>query len=388
MPFAYGFRPFFLLAGIDAIVNMAVWLFAYFEPDAWPSSPIMPMYWHAHEMLFGFVAAAIAGFLLTAVPGWTGRSSYAGRPLVLLAALWLAGRIALFPPIHVPTLVGAGIDLAFFPVLALSLAPSLISARKFQNLPFLALLTALFLANLTFHLGTLGLVPVGEHIGLGLAIDVVCILIVIVGGRIIPAFTRGGLGKVNIPTDIRSRAILEYAAIASIVAVLVADMIEPISQFNGAVALFAGLIQALRLSQWQGHRTVREPLLWVLHVGYAWLAIGLLFKGIWLLYAPNFAEKWIHALTVGAFSTMILAVMTRASLGHTGRALIAPAPMAITYLLVTLAAAIRILGPALAPQDYDQIIALAGTLWIAAFGLFLRVYTPILLWPRADGRPG
>lgn len=388
MPFAYGFRPFFLLAGVDAVVNMAAWLFAYFEPDAWPGSPIVPMYWHAHEMLFGFVAAAIAGFLLTAVPGWTGRSSYAGRPLVLLAALWLAGRIALFPMVHISALVGAGIDLAFFPALALTLAPSLIRARKFRNLPFLALLTALFLANLAFHLGILGVVPAGEHIGLGLAIDVVCILIVIIGGRIIPAFTHSGLSRAGIHADIRSRAPLEYAAIASIVAVLVVDMIAPISRLNGAVALFAGLTQALRLSQWQGHRTVRELLLWVLHLGYAWLSVGLLLKGIWLLYAPDFAAKWIHALTVGAFSTMILAVMTRASLGHTGRALIAPAPMAITYLLVTLAAAIRILGPALAPQDYDQIIALAGALWIAAFGLFLWVYTPILLRPRADGRPG
>ena len=203
--FAYGFRPFFLLAALDAITNMAVWLAAFLKPRLWPDHAIPAMYWHAHEMLFGFVAAAIGGFLLTAVPGWTGRKSYGGAPLVFLTALWLAGRIAMAPIPSFGATAASMIDLAFFPALALTVAPTLIKARKFRNLPFIALLTLLFLANLCFHLGRLGVLDAGEHIGLGVAIDIVLVLIVLVGGRIIPAFTRSGLARLGTPADIQSR---------------------------------------------------------------------------------------------------------------------------------------------------------------------------------------
>jgi len=388
VPFACGFRPFFLLAGIDAVLNLTVWLTVFLKPDRWPQTAVSPMYWHAHEMLFGFIAAAIAGFLLTAVPGWTGRPSYAGRPLIALSALWLSGRLAMLPLAHVAPWPSAVIDLAFFPALALTLTSSLVRAGKLRNLPFPALLMALFLANLVFHLGDLGIVPSGEHIGLGVAADIVCILIVVVGGRIIPAFTRSGLARLVPPIDLRSHSVVEYAAVTSIVAVLAVDLAAPLSQWNGAVALAAGIVQAVRLSQWHGHRTIREPLILVLHVGYAWLAIGLMLKGFWFLFAAGFAEKWIHALTVGSFSTMILAVMTRASLGHTGRALIAPAQMALTYGLVSLAAIVRVFAPAIFPDAYATIVMAAGSLWIAAFVIFLWVYAPILLRPRTDGRPG
>jgi uncharacterized protein involved in response to NO len=384
VPFGAGFRPFFLLAGVDSIAVVATWLLAFYRPQAWPETAILPMYWHAHEMLFGFVAAAMAGFLLTAVPNWTGRGPYAGKPLIALTLIWLAGRIALLPVLDVPRSAAAAIDLLFFPALVAALAPPLIRARKVRNMAFLVLLSALFLANLIFHLGVLGIVPAGEHIGLGIAADIVCVLIVVVGGRIIPAFTKGALAR----TDIRSEPLLEYAAIGSILAALLADLTVPLSPVNGAVALLAGIIQAARLSQWRGHRALHAPLLWVLHLGYAWLAVGLMLKGIWFLFAAGFAEKWMHALTIGAFATMILAVMTRASLGHTGRALVAPGPMVYGYLLVSLAAVVRVFGPAILPENYDQIVGLAGSLWIAAFAVFLVVYAPMFLRPRVDGRPG
>jgi uncharacterized protein involved in response to NO len=388
VPFAYGFRPFFLLAGLDAIANMAVWLFVFFRPESWPQTALAPMYWHAHEMLFGFIAAAIGGFLLTAVPGWTGRASYSGTPLVALSGLWLAGRIAMWPPMPIPPMAAAAIDLAFFPALVVTLTPSLIRARKLRNLPFLVLLTALFLANLAFHLGTLGILPAGEHIGLGVAADIVCILIVIVGGRIIPAFTKSGLMRYGVHVPVVSRPIFEYLAIGSIIAVLAADSVAPLTPLGGAVALAAGVIQAIRLGQWQGQRVWRDPLIWVLHLGYAWLCLGLILKGVWILFAAPFAAKWVHALTVGAFTTMILAVVTRASLGHTGRQLIAPASIASAYLLITLAALVRVFAPVFFPDNYSGVIASAGVLWIAAFGVFLWVYAPILVTPRVDGRPG
>ncbi len=386
--FAYGFRPFFLLAALDAIANMAIWLTAFLNPQVWPDRAIPAMYWHAHEMLFGFVAAAISGFLLTAVPGWTGRKSYGGAPLYFLTALWLAGRIAMAPLPSFTAIAASVTDLAFFPALALTIAPTLIKARKFRNLPFLGVLALLFLANLCFHLGRLGVLDAGEHIGLAVAIDIVLILIALVGGRIIPAFTRSGLARLGGPVDIQSRKWLEIASVVSMLALFAGDIAAPLSKMNGLVALTAALIQGLRLAQWQSHRTWRDPLVWVLHLGYAWLILGLLLKSVWLLSAAPWSDKWIHALTAGAFTTMILAVMTRASLGHTGRALIASSKIAVCYALISISALVRVFAPALFPLRYEAIITTSALLWLAAFALFLQVFAPILCRPRADGRPG
>jgi uncharacterized protein involved in response to NO len=385
--FAQGLRPFFLLAGLDAVFNIGVWLAAYLRPELWPATLLPGPFWHGHEMIFGFTAAAVGGFLLTAVPGWTGRASYAGIPLMGLSALWLLGRVAMFPLAHVPAVAAAVIDLAFFPALALTLAPPLIRARKINNLPFLVLLTALFVADLLFHLDSLGALENGMQIGLGLAADIIIILIVVIGGRIIPAFTRAGMMRRGKILDIAAYPWLERLAIASAVAVLIGDLVAAQSAANGAVAFLAAVLQAARLIQWKGWRAWREPLIWVLHLGYGWLVVGLALKGAWLLLEAPVAAKWLHAFTVGCFATMILAVMTRASLGHTGRALQAPRSMTVSYLLVTLAAVVRVFGPAIA-ENYDAVIAVSGTLWLAAFALFTIVYAPILTMPRADGRPG
>jgi uncharacterized protein involved in response to NO len=385
--FACGFRPFFLLAGLDALINMGVWLGAFLDPGLWPARALPAMYWHAHEMLFGFASAAIAGFLLTAVPGWTGRASYSGVPLISLIALWLAGRLAMAPLGLLPSMATDVIDLAFFPAMILVLAPPLVQARKFRNLPFVGILTLLFLANLCFHLGTNGILVAGEQIGLGIAIDLVMILIVIIGGRIIPAFTKSGLARYGVMVQLQGNRWIEILSIASIVAVLLGDLAMPLLAANGAIALLAAIAQAIRLARWHGHRTARDPMIWVLHIGYAWLVIGLLLKAIWLLAAVAFAEKWIHALTVGAFGTMILAVMTRASLGHTGRALIASPRIAICYTLISISALVRVFVSATLPSQYEAIITTSAVFWMAAFGLFIRVFVPILCKSRADGRP-
>ena len=388
VPFGLGFRPFFLLAGLDALWNMSLWLVIYFHPRWWPATAIPALYWHAHEMLFGFVAAAIAGFLLTAVPGWTGEKSYAGWRLGVLVAIWVAGRIAMVPLVSCPTFAVVLIDLAFFPALVLVLSPPLIRARKMRNMPFVVLLTLLFAANCLFHLGGLSTVAGHEMTSLVATIDIIQILIVVVGGRIIPAFTRSGFSRHGIAVEIAVSSSLEALAIGTILLVLVVDLVAPQSVLNGVVALAAAAIQGARLLQWKGHRALRDPLIWVLHLGYAWLVIGLALKGLWLVAAVPFAEKWLHALTVGAFATMILAVMTRASLGHTGRSLIATAPIAAAYLLISLAAVIRVFGPAFAPSAYDTVVLAAGACWICAFTIFLLVYTPVLMRARIDGKPG
>jgi uncharacterized protein involved in response to NO len=386
--FESGFRPFFLLAGLDAPANMILWLAVYFRPEIWPAGAIPAAYWHAHEMLFGFAAAAIGGFMLTAVPNWTGRPPYRGAILYLITAIWLGGRIVMLPFLHVAAPVAAAIDVAFFPVLAIVVAPALFRAGKYRNLPFLGLLSLLFAANLCFHLGMNGSPELGEHIGLYAAIDVILVMIVIIGGRIIPSFTRNALLKHGVPPPAQYSPWIDRSAIATVLLMIVLDMAFPLSKVSGAASLLAALVQALRLSRWQGHRTLRDPLLWVLHLGYIWLTLALFLKGASLLLAMSFAEKWVHALTIGAFSTMIMAVMSRAALGHSGRPLVAPGLMPFAYLLVTLAAAVRVFGSPLLPAQYDAIIGLSGSPWIAAFAVYLWNYVPILIRPRSDGKAG
>ena len=383
-----GFRPFFLFAGLDALANMTLWLCVFLRPEIWPADALPAVYWHAHEMLYGFAGAAIGGFLLTAVPNWTGCAPYRGLLLGLLAATWLSGRIAMLPFAHVPLLPGSILDLAFFPILALALAPPLLRAKKFHNLPFLLFLLLLFAGNLCFQLGRAGLLDIGEHVGVGVALDTILVMVVIVGGRIIPAFTRNALIKQGIEVSVQSNPWIERTTIGIVLAMAAADMTMPLSGVSGVLALGAALALAARLSQWQGHRTVREPLLWVLHLGYAWLVIGLTLKAASLLLNLAIADHWVHALTVGAFTTMILAVMTRAALGHSGRSLIAPRAIPLAYWLVSVAAVIRVVGPALLPLQYSMLIGLVGALWIAAFTIFVWIYAPILILPRYDGKPG
>lgn len=386
--FESGFRPFFLLAGLDALSNMAVWLLVYFRPESWPAGAIPAIYWHAHEMLFGFAAAAIGGFLLTAVPNWTGRPPYRGALLCLLTALWLAGRIAVLPFFNFAPGLAAAADLAFFPALALAVVPALLHAGKLSNLALVGLLLLLFAANLCFHLGLGGSPELSQHVGLYAAIDIIVLMIVVIGGRIVPNFTRNAVLKHGVQATVQSHKMVERGAIVSTLLMIVFDMALPLSKTSGAISLLAAVLQAIRLGQWQGHRTWREPLLWVLHLGYGWLVFGLFLKAGALLFDLAIAAKWVHALTVGAFTTMILAVMSRASLGHTGRPLIAPKPMSAVYLLVSLTATIRVFGPAIFPEQYDLIVGLSGGLWIAAFAIYLWNYVPVLIQPRRDEKPG
>lgn len=385
--FDYGFRPFFLLAGLEALAAMAVWLCVYFNPALWPAGALPAWLWHAHEMMFGFVPAAIGGFLLTSVPSWTGAPGYSGKPLMALAGIWLAGRIAMIPALAPPQ-IAAAIDLLFFPALALLLAAPLVRAGKWRNLAFLLLLTLLFAANLAFHLGRLGELPGGEFLGLGFAADVVAIIVAIIGGRIIPAFTQSGLRQQGIAFAIAPLPWLDGAAIGALVLVLASDMTPVSDVIVGAIALLAALLHGVRLARWGGWQTRHTPLLWVLHVGYGFLVLALALKGIDVLTGAAIGAKWMHALTIGCFATMILGVTTRASLGHTGRPLIPQTAIVIAYAAVPLAALVRVLAPALAPEHYGLSLALAGGLWLAGFLLYVIVYAPILIGPRADGKPG
>lgn len=370
--FSHRVAPFFLLATVDAIVNISVWLVVYFYPQIWPSRTFPAMYWHAHEMLFGFIAAAISGFLLSAMPGWTGRSAPATISLIPLIMLWLAGRIAMLPFITIPRWVASFTDFIFLPALICTLAPPLVRARKYRNLSLIGPLAVLSLANLLFHLGLNGIVEPGEHIAMEISIDIIMILIVVVGGRIIPAFTMRDLKRHGIVIPERKKGGIEFVSLASIVAVLAIDIAMPLPFISGVAALVASFSQGLRLVQWFMYGAARNHPISALHIAYAWLTIGLLLKGIWLLTASSFADKWIHALTIGAFTTMILAVMARFSFAYAEHPPIIARNMAASYGLVSIAAIIRVFGPSLLPTAYGAIIALSGFCWIAAFGIVLQ----------------
>ncbi|HEY6825129.1 MAG TPA: NnrS family protein [Steroidobacteraceae bacterium] len=384
--FAYGFRPLFLLAGVGALLLVPAWAldfaFGVSPGSGWP-----PTLWHAHEMLFGFIASAVGGFLLTAVPSWTGQKGFAGQPLMVLTALWLAARIMIASSSLWPPLLPAAVDLAFIPALGVLIAGPLLRSRN-RNTPLLLVLALLWLADLTFHVGLAHRdAPLALH-ALLIGIDVMLVMVTVIGGRIVPAFTAAALRSRGGEGAVTSRPGATAAAVAAMIAVTLGDLAVPDSRLAGMLAAAAAVIQAWRLTQWAGLRTLRQPIVWVLHLAYLWLPLGLGLKSIALLEGAAFSAFWLHALTIGVLSTMILAVMTRAALGHTGRPLVVHPVTALSYALLTGAALVRVFGLALLPLSYPLVILLAALLWTAAFLLFVVVYAPILCRARADGKPG
>lgn len=386
MLFALGFRPFFLLAGLAAVILVPLLAIALAGGIA-PGDGLALTRWHGHEMLFGFVAAAIAGFLLTTTPTWTGQRPCTGVPLAALTGLWLAGRLALAPWSGIPLSWAAAIDLTFIPALGLAVIVPILRGRNWRNLGFGFIFGVLFALNLGFHGTALGwfALPFDPLLA---AVDLIAILITLVGGRIVPAFTRNRLVAAGFRGTAGAPLWIERLAMSAMLAVLAGDLWWSGSATAGALAGLAGALQLARLAHWRTRRVIGIPLLWVLHLGYGWLVIGLLLKAVWLLFGLPFAAHWLHAFTGGAFATMIVAVMTRAALGHTGRPLVAPPAMVAAYLLLAAAALVRVFGPAAVSGHYQAIILGAGLLWSCAFALFLVVYFPILTRPRVDGRPG
>jgi len=342
------------------------------------------MVWHAHEMAFGYGAATVAGFLLTYIPNWTSRAPLQGAALAVLVVLWIAGRLAMLSADRLGAPLAAGLDLAFPLVFLGVVAREIMAGRNWRNLSVVAALTLLLGANLLVHLGAAG-DPDLEGVGNRLGIATLLMLVSFIGGRIIPGFTRNWLTSQRPETSApASFGLVDRVALAATAVALVVWVARPDTAAAAWAALVAGLANAVRLARWQGLRVLREPLLWVLHAGYAWLAVGfLLLAGSHILCVlPPTAA--LHALTVGAIGTMTLAVMTRASLGHTGRPLVAGAGTTTIYALITLAAVLRLLAP-LASSHYALVLDVAGTVWSAAFALFVLLYAAPLARPRVTG---
>jgi len=380
--FTLGFRPFFLMAGIFAVILMALWAGAFVT-----NRPLTTYYgmtgWHSHEMIFGYACAVIAGFLLTAVKNWTGMETAKGPPLAGLSALWLAGRIMPFFPGALPPWLIALVDLLFLPALVLSLAIPLVRGGQKRNLFFIPLLGAFALADLLVHLELFGFAYGSARAGNFLALDLIILLIVIMGGRVIPFFTERALSGVS-PKRWRW---IEWSSIASVIAFMLAELFLPGSIPAGVMAGLAAASNGLRLAGWYTKRFWAVPLLWVLHLAYAWVVVGFCLKALAALDLVS-PQLTLHAFTVGGIGVLTLGMMARVSLGHTGRPLKAAGPVAFAFALINLAAVLRGIVPIIFPYWFLQLAALSGGLWVLSFLIFVVVYTPILISPRVDGLPG
>jgi uncharacterized protein involved in response to NO len=376
--FRQGFRPFFLGAGIWAFVMVAVWLPVFRGEISIPTA-FAPPAWHAHEMIFGFVIAALAGFLLTAIPNWTGRMPLQGYPLMALFAAWAAGRAA----VCVSGLIGAGaaavIDLLFLAALLAVVAREIVAGRHWRGLPFVAALAILFFANALTHAGAFGHAQAGGA-GNRLGIGMMVFTISLIGGRIIPSFTRNWLmrqGEARMPASFGN---LDRACLVTVALAGAAWAAQPENPVTGALLIAAGLLSVIRLARWGGERTAKEPLVWSLHAAYLWLAVGLALTGLGVFFAGIPPSSGPHAMTAGAMGSMTLAVMTRAIRGHTGRELTADALTTVIYVLVIAAAACRVAAP-FTVEAYFPLLYAAAVCWCGAFGLFAVYYGRMLAVP-------
>ncbi len=379
--FALGFRPFFLAAGAAAVVLLLAWMYILSS-----ATPLQTYYgvagWHSHEMLFGFVSAVIAGFLLTATRNWTSVQTLSGAKLGALVVLWLAARVvALFPHV-IPGWLIAGIDLIFVPLLALSLALPIIKADKKPQLIFVAILMTMFVANLLVHLHVLGVMQDVFDVGIRLALNSVLLIIVIMAGRVLPFFTeRGAPGA-----EPKKWRWIEYGAIASMLTLLVMDLFFPDSQLRTVVLALLFIFHAIRLWGWYSMLVWRVPLLWVLHLGYLWLVIGFAFEAV-ASFSSQYEVLAMHCYAA-AIGVLCLGMMARVSLGHTGRKLQAAKVMAWAFGMINIAMLIRVFAPLLLIEWSTPAVVISGILWAGAFLIFLFVYVPILFYARVDGQPG
>ncbi len=377
----HGFRPFFLAAGLWSAAALALWIVLFVTGGVLPSR-FDPLAWHIHEMLFGFVMATIAGFLLTAIPNWTGRLPIRGVSLALLAGLWLVGRIACLISVLMPAWLAIAADVSFPMILAGVVAREIVAGRNWRNLPMVIPVTVLGIANLLMHLEADGIaIPAGLGWRLGLA--AVIMLISVVAGRIVPAFTRNWLAKRPNANPPAAHGRIDRAALGVLHTGLLGWAFFPAFRPVGLLLLLGAALNLWRLLRWRGSATVTEPLLLVLHVGYAWLVLGTALLGLAMLNPGLPSSAAIHALTAGAIGTMTLAVMTRATRGHTGRALSADWATNLIYILVTVAALARIAAAFVADWNMPLLLA-SACFWIAAFSGFVLRYGPMLLRRRCD----
>ena len=375
---SYGFRPFFLFGAFYAGLALLLWLLLFEGRLAFATSFSMKD-WHIHEMLYGYAAAVVTGFLLTAIPNWTGRLPLTGLPLLVLVLVWAAGRFAVAYSGVIGWWPASLVDDAFLLLVLAVAGREIVAGENWRNLRVLMIVTLFALANIGFHLEAhfRNEAPYSQRLGLAALI----LLVMLIGGRIVPSFTRNWLvrenpGRLPAPFDR-----FDALAIAAGVLGLAAWVIAPDAMSAGFLLIGVGLLHALRLARWAADRTLRDPLVLILHLAYAFVPIGFVLVGAAALSAQMPPSAGVHAWSAGAIGTMTLAVMTRATRGHTGRRLEAPLSTQLLYGAVIVSAVLRILA-ALLPSFSQPLLWAAAIAWVAAFWGFCIVYRPMLLGPR------
>jgi len=373
-----------LLAGAFAIFGIVYWLLSFTGIHS-GGVYLRGMFWHSHEMVFGFAVAVISGFLLTAVRNWTGLPTPTGLGLAGLVMLWLAGRVMI---VTGPALLAALVDVLFIPLLAIVVARVIFKSRNQRNYKIVGLLALLTVVHVVYHLAFLGGLPSWlNHTAAIVAIELITILFALIAGRVIPAFTKNAIAGSN-PQHVTWLEYLSFGSLLLITATTIASdwMVVPAS-VPTVLIVIAAVSHFFRLAMWQPQKTLHNPLLWMMPVAYSWLPIALFLRALaqQLVVAPG---TWIHALTMGAISSLMLAMMMRSSLGHTGRQLAASGTDMAAFLLLQLAAVVRVAAGLVGPELYRTVVISSGAIWIVAFGLFLLRYVPMLTRPRIDGRPG
>ena len=376
---SYGFRPFFLLGALYGGAAILFWLPLFYGRLA-TSSAFAPVDWHVHEMLFGYLAAIVTGFLFTAIPNWTGRLPLQGLPLLSLVMLWSAGRLAVFVSGVIGWQVAAAVDCAFLLAVVGAAGIEVVAGRNWRNLKVLAPVSVLFAANVAFHIEAhfSGTTDISRRLAIGAAI----VLITIVGGRIVPSFTRNWLvrqnpGRLPAPLDR-----FDMVAVLATASALAAWTLRPDERWTGLLLAAAAVANSVRLLRWVGYRAWRDPLVLILHAAFALVPVGLLLCALTAFF-PDIVPPaaGLHAFGIGAIGTMTLAVMTRATLGHTGHALRASAGTCLLYAAVLTAAGLRI-AAALLP-DNETLLMLSAATWIAAFLGYAGLFGGMLALPRA-----
>jgi uncharacterized protein involved in response to NO len=374
--FDLGFRPFYLLAALIATLNVPLWV-AQWHGLVPQAGQLTGMAWHAHEMVFGFAAAVITGFLFTAARNWTGLPTPTGRSLAALAALWVAGRVAVLAG---PGPVAAIVDGAFLPLVALSLWFPLKRSGN-RNLFFVGLLLLFAVANLLFHLSRLGVMALAPTVPAQGALFLVVIIVSVMSGRVTPSFTQNAIPSARI----RRVKGLDAAAIGALAATLVAQLSGAPAWLLAPLALVAAALHAVRLALWDPLSTLQNPILWILHVSYAWIPIGMLLLALSAMDLGVAPALFMHALGAGAVSGTIIGMITRTARGHSGRPLQVGRAETAAYVLLHIGAVIRVFGPLAAPAHYGILLVAAGAAWSTAFLIYLIVYWPMLAWSRREG---
>ncbi len=378
--FSFGFRPFFLFGALFAIVLMIGWVLQLrgvsfsvaSVPNYYPG-----VLWHSHELIFGFATAIISGFLLTAVGNWTGQKMLSGHGLLVLLLLWLAGRIAPFLPLE--PMVIALVDLAFYPLLTLAIAIPILKSANLRNMVFIIFCGLLILMNLLVHFDRLGIAPGMAHLGIYGALNIIVLVMLIIGGRVIPFFTERATPEYSgkqIPFV--EKLILPVAVIT-----FLNDLWQPLAIWAYGLSGLLALLLLLRVGGWFDRRLISNPLLWILHAGYLMIALGFLLRATLPLTGLS-PFIYVHALTVGGIGLLTLGMMSRVSLGHTGRPLTLPKVMSIAFCALLLAVIVRVFVMAFVQKTF--LYDVAATFWVLAFGIYIFTYFPALVSPRVDGK--